>query len=77
MASSRTVSSCWRRSYTIRVKLGEDRWLECFGRDLPSAIQHWRTLAAKPPAESSGYYHSEWDTWYALKEYKKTLKQGS
>jgi cell wall assembly regulator SMI1 len=61
----------------IMVKLGDDRWLSCRGTDLVHAVAQWKQHAARPPAESSGYYKRTWDVWYSLKQYKKTLKVGS
>jgi hypothetical protein len=61
----------------IFVKLGPDRWLNASGVNRTDALAHWAELAAKPPADSSGYYHSDSHTLYSIREYKKTLKQGS
>jgi hypothetical protein len=59
----------------IHVKLGDDRWLRCAGVTLDDAVAQWAKLARKPPAESSGYYHRGWDTWYDLKDSRKTLQR--
>jgi cell wall assembly regulator SMI1 len=61
----------------ICIKLGDDRWIQACGRNLKRAVEHWSELAAKPPTESSGYYHRGWTTWYDFKNYKKTLKQAT
>jgi hypothetical protein len=63
--------------HSIRLKLGADRWIACSGTSLDGALEQWKAHAAKPPAESSGYYHGDWDTWYELKEHCRTLTRGA
>lgn len=60
----------------IFVKLGDDRWLECCGRDLAGALAMWKQHAAKPPTTSSGSYKRTWDVWYDAKQYRTTLTLG-
>lgn len=65
------------RRTIICVKLAEDRWLEVLGTGLKDALARWTELAAKPPPDSSGYYHRTWNTWYEMKKYQATLRRGS
>ncbi len=60
----------------IYVKLGDNRWLTCFGGSREDALEHWKKHAAKPPVESSGYYKRTWDVWYELKT-AKAVKLGT